>query len=184
MRVAIGGVSHETNTFSSTATGLAEFPRRTLLGGETLLRASRGVGNALGGMADAATALGWELVPLLFASATPGGRVKRGAFETLAHEITNGLTAALAAGPLDGVLLALHEAGRRVPEDFSVVGFDDVPEAAYFIPPLTTMRQDFAALGRRCIEAVLVRINGEPPLEADPLLPVLVVRASTARPPR
>jgi DNA-binding LacI/PurR family transcriptional regulator len=82
-----------------------------------------------------------------------------------------------------GVLLALHETGRRVPEDFSVVGFDDVPEAAYFIPPLTTMRQDFAALGRRCIEAVLVRINGEPPLEADPLLPVLVVRASTARAP-
>src|SRR5690606_29548383 len=52
-----------------------------------------------------------------------------------------------------GLLLALHEAGRSVPDSFSVVGFDDVPEAAYYLPPLTTMRQDFAALGRRCIEA-------------------------------
>jgi DNA-binding LacI/PurR family transcriptional regulator len=82
-----------------------------------------------------------------------------------------------------GVLLALHEAGRRVPEDFSVVGFDDVPEAAYLIPPLTTIRQDFTALGRRCIEAVLALINGEPPLEPEPLIPNLIVRESTAPPP-
>jgi DNA-binding LacI/PurR family transcriptional regulator len=82
-----------------------------------------------------------------------------------------------------GLLLALHEAGRRVPEEFSVVGFDDVPEAAYYIPPLTTMRQNFATLGRRCIEAVLVRIKGEPPRETEPLLPTLVVRGSTAPPP-
>lgn len=82
-----------------------------------------------------------------------------------------------------GVLLALHEAGRRVPEDFSVVGFDDVPEAAYLIPPLTTIRQDFTALGRRCIEAVLALINGEPPIEPEPLIPNLIVRSSTAPPP-
>lgn len=82
-----------------------------------------------------------------------------------------------------GLLLALHEAGRSVPDDFSVIGFDDVPEAAYFIPPLTTMRQDFGALGRRCIEALMVRLNGDPPRETDPLLPVLVERSSTARPP-
>lgn len=82
-----------------------------------------------------------------------------------------------------GLLLALHEAGRSVPDQFSVVGFDDVPEAAYLIPPLTTMRQDFGALGRRCIDALMVRINGEPPREVDPLLPVLVERASTAPAP-
>jgi len=82
-----------------------------------------------------------------------------------------------------GLLLALHEAGRVVPRDFSVVGFDDVPEAAYCIPPLTTMRQDFTKLGRRCIEALMVRINGEPPQEADPLLPVLIERSSTSRAP-
>jgi DNA-binding LacI/PurR family transcriptional regulator len=68
-----------------------------------------------------------------------------------------------------------------VPEDFSVVGFDDVPEAAYLIPPLTTIRQDFTALGRRCIEAVLALINGEPPIEPEPLIPNLIIRESTAR---
>ena len=47
-----------------------------------------------------------------------------------------------------GVLRALHERGRRVPEEISVVGFDDVPEAAYFIPPLTTVRPDFDAVAR------------------------------------
>ena len=41
--------------------------------------------------------------------------------------------------------------GRRVPDDVSVVGFDDLPEAAYFAPPLTTVRQDFAELGRRAM---------------------------------
>ena len=82
-----------------------------------------------------------------------------------------------------GVLLALHEAGRRVPEDFSVVGFDDVPEAAFFIPPLTTVRQDFTTLGRRCIEAVLALINGEDPREPEPIIPNLVVRSSTGPAP-
>ena len=78
-----------------------------------------------------------------------------------------------------GLLLALHESGRAVPQRFSVVGFDDVPEAAYLIPPLTTIRQDFSALGRRCIEAVLMRINGQPPRPTEPLIPGLVVRQST-----
>jgi DNA-binding LacI/PurR family transcriptional regulator len=83
-----------------------------------------------------------------------------------------------------GLLLALHEAGRRVPEDFSVIGFDDVPDAAYFIPPLTTIRQDFTALGRRCIQAVVALINGGPAIEPEPLTPTLVVRTSTGPAPR
>ena len=82
-----------------------------------------------------------------------------------------------------GVLLALHEAGRRVPEDVSVVGFDDVPEAAFFIPPLTTVRQDFTTLGRRCIQAILALINGETPIEPEPIIPNLVVRSSTGPAP-
>ncbi len=83
-----------------------------------------------------------------------------------------------------GVLLALHQAGRRVPEDFSVVGFDDVPEAAFLIPPLTTIRQDFTLLGRRCIEAVLALIHKEPSLDVDPIIPNLVIRESTAPAPQ
>ena len=54
-----------------------------------------------------------------------------------------------------GVMRALHEAGRRVPDDVSIVGFDDMPEAAYFTPPLTTVRQDFDELGRRSLALLL-----------------------------
>lgn len=46
-----------------------------------------------------------------------------------------------------GLLWAIHESGRRVPDDVSVIGFDDIPEAAFLTPPLTTVRQDFTALG-------------------------------------
>ena len=50
-----------------------------------------------------------------------------------------------------GVIRALHELGLRIPDDLSVVGFDDIPEAAYFTPPLTTVRQDFNEVGRRAL---------------------------------
>ena len=82
-----------------------------------------------------------------------------------------------------GALRALAEAGRRVPEDVSVVGFDDIPEAAYSQPPLTTIRQDFAALGREAVRLIVGAIGGEePPSTLVP--PRLVVRGSTARLPR
>lgn len=83
-----------------------------------------------------------------------------------------------------GLLRALHEAGREVPRDLSVVGFDDIPEAAYFTPPLTTVRQDFAELGRRCLHILLARIEGESGPSRVVVAPELVVRASTAAAPR
>jgi DNA-binding LacI/PurR family transcriptional regulator len=58
-----------------------------------------------------------------------------------------------------GALRALHEAGRRVPRDVSVVGFDDVPEAPYLLPPLTTVRQDFAELGRHSLDLLVDQIS-------------------------
>jgi len=80
-----------------------------------------------------------------------------------------------------GLLRRLHEAGRDVPRDLSIVGFDDIPEAAYFTPPLTTVRQDFPELGRRCLHVLLARIEGEPrSIERVVVAPELVVRASTA----
>ncbi len=54
-----------------------------------------------------------------------------------------------------GVLRALHERGRRVPEDVAVVGFDDTPEAACFVPPLTTVRQDFRELGQVAVQILV-----------------------------
>jgi DNA-binding LacI/PurR family transcriptional regulator len=82
-----------------------------------------------------------------------------------------------------GVLRALHEAGRRVPEDVSIVGFDDVPEAAFFTPPLTTVRQPFDLVGRRSVECLLDLANGvTPATERVMLAPELVIRDSATRP--
>jgi DNA-binding LacI/PurR family transcriptional regulator len=80
-----------------------------------------------------------------------------------------------------GLLRALHEHGRDVPGDISVVGFDDVPEAEFFSPPLTTIRQDFAEMGRRGLHLLLAQIDGhEDPLRRETVPATLVERASTA----
>jgi DNA-binding LacI/PurR family transcriptional regulator len=82
-----------------------------------------------------------------------------------------------------GVLRALHEAGRAVPDEISVVGFDDLPEARFFVPALTTVRQDFAELGRRVME-ILARVLDRDERPTVDLVPSqLRVRESTA-PPR
>jgi DNA-binding LacI/PurR family transcriptional regulator len=82
-----------------------------------------------------------------------------------------------------GVLRALGEHGRRVPEDISVVGFDDIPESAYFAPPLTTVRQPFDAVGRRSLRSLLDQIeSGQAAVDRVVIAPELVVRASTTRP--
>ena len=58
-----------------------------------------------------------------------------------------------------GVLRSLNEAGRRVPDEISIVGFDEIPEAAYFTPPLTTVRQDFNEMGRLSLHVLLEQIE-------------------------
>jgi DNA-binding LacI/PurR family transcriptional regulator len=78
-----------------------------------------------------------------------------------------------------GLLRALNEAGRSVPGNVSVVGFDDIPEAAYLIPPLTTVRQDFTAVGARAIEIIQAALAGAASPERL-IKPELVVRASSA----
>ncbi len=77
-----------------------------------------------------------------------------------------------------GLLAAFHDEGLSVPGDVSVVGFDDLPEAPYFTPPLTTVRQDFAELGRRGVQLVLAQRRGEA-FHTEPVMPQLIVRGST-----
>ncbi|NUP22451.1 MAG: substrate-binding domain-containing protein, partial [Streptomyces sp.] len=82
-----------------------------------------------------------------------------------------------------GLLRALHERGRRVPEDVSVIGFDDIAEASSFQPPLTTVHQDFAEVGRLCVQAVLRKMRHNATPHGTTLVPTrLIVRASTAAP--
>lgn len=76
-----------------------------------------------------------------------------------------------------GVLHAFADRGVRVPADVALVGFDDIPEAAHFTPPLTTVRQDFATLGQRVLEAVVVVLGGGAVADRT-VEPELVVRAS------
>ncbi len=84
-----------------------------------------------------------------------------------------------------GLLRHLHEEGLEVPGDVSVVGFDDVPEAAYFTPPLTTVRQDFGAVGRKCLKLLLRQIERRDRAWKREVVPAkLIVRRSTSAPLR
>ncbi len=79
-----------------------------------------------------------------------------------------------------GLLHGLAEKGVRVPDDISIVGFDDLPEARHFTPPLTTVRQDFHRLGQRTVDALVAAIEGREAPQRTLIDPELVVRNSTA----
>jgi DNA-binding LacI/PurR family transcriptional regulator len=82
-----------------------------------------------------------------------------------------------------GIIRALSERGLRVPGDVSVIGFDDVPEAGYYLPPLTTVRQDFGVLGRQALSTLIDRMSGSIPAGLRVrVAPELIVRASAAGP--
>lgn len=81
-----------------------------------------------------------------------------------------------------GLIHGLRDRGVRVPLQVSVVGFDDVPEARHLHPPLTTVRQDFHALGELCVASLLAALAGAEPPRHQLLAPESVVRDSTARP--
>ena len=85
-----------------------------------------------------------------------------------------------------GLIRALREAGLRVPDDVSVVGFDDIPLAEYSHPPLTTVSLDFERLGRELVRVLAEQLSGPAPASVPRVvLPTrLVVRATTGPPPR
>jgi LacI family repressor for deo operon, udp, cdd, tsx, nupC, and nupG len=82
-----------------------------------------------------------------------------------------------------GLIARLMSAGVDVPGDISVIGFDDIEMSEFYIPALTTIRQDRHLLGRRAAEVLLTRLrNPGSPVEEEKKIPVeLVVRASTSR---
>ena len=83
-----------------------------------------------------------------------------------------------------GAIRAVAEAGRSVPDDVSIVGFDDIQLAGHVHPPLTTLRQDKAGLGAEAGRALMALIDGQTDLPEAVTLPVeLIVRGSTTAPP-
>lgn len=81
-----------------------------------------------------------------------------------------------------GVLYAAHRAGRTVPGDLSVIGFDDSPLAAYHVPPLTTVDLDFRGVGRGAFELVRRKLEGGPRLRPVWRSPELIVRETSGPP--
>ncbi len=83
-----------------------------------------------------------------------------------------------------GAIRAIKEAGLSVPQDISVVGFDDIRDAAYHTPSLTTVRQPLRKMGEIAAQTLLERVEGRKDYPASiPIEPVLVVRESTGPPP-
>jgi DNA-binding LacI/PurR family transcriptional regulator len=135
------------------------------------------------GWRRALTEAGAEIPPLMPADWSAASGYHAGQF--LAR--MNDVTAVFAANDhlALGILRALHERGRRVPEDVSIVGFDDVPEAAYYIPPLTTVRPDFDAAATAALDLLLTQIRaGSRGHERRVLPPTLISRDSVVPPAR
>jgi DNA-binding LacI/PurR family transcriptional regulator len=83
-----------------------------------------------------------------------------------------------------GAIRAIQEQGLRVPQDISVMGFDDIPGAAFHTPSLTTVRQPLSRMGEVAAESLLDRIEGNKEYPAEIAIePELVVRESTAQAP-
>lgn len=81
-----------------------------------------------------------------------------------------------------GLIHAIRDEGYDVPRDVSIVGFDDIPEAPHFWPPLTTVRQDFDELGRRCVARLLGNLEVDTVGYRGSIDPELIIRKSTGPP--
>ncbi|GAA3152757.1 LacI family DNA-binding transcriptional regulator [Nonomuraea roseoviolacea subsp. carminata] len=133
------------------------------------------------GWREALEAAGAPVPEIVESDETPGSGLQAGAYLARRGDVT-----AVLCGNDEvafGVIRAFQDEGLRVPEDVSVVGFDDHPLAEIWTPSLTTMRQDFAELGRMAVDFLLGRLAGVP-VEATHSTPRLVIRESAAPPAR
>ncbi|WP_158862429.1 LacI family DNA-binding transcriptional regulator [Leifsonia sp. AG29] len=132
----------------------------------------------VGGWALELEAAGLEAIPAFEGDWTAESGYRRG-LEALDDDRVTAVFASNDQMAL-GVYHAAYERGLRIPEDLSVVGFDDIPEAAHFWPPLTTVLQDFTELGRRSVGSLVAEIEGGQEPTPVSIRPELVVRRSTA----
>ncbi|MFF3439552.1 LacI family DNA-binding transcriptional regulator [Streptosporangium sp. NPDC002721] len=132
------------------------------------------------GWREVLTAAGRPVPELLSGDWSPRSGYEAG----LRLAATPGVTAVFVANDQMalGALRAFAELGVRVPEQLSIVGFDDIPESEFFTPPLTTIRQDFGAVGKYSIEVLLrqMEAGAEWSHERHVVPPRFVARASTA----
>src|SRR5688572_8504466 len=114
VRIAIGGIIHETNTFCAGLTTLDDFKRIQWAEGAEVIGLHRGVRSDLGGMIAAAERLGVELVPTFVATTEPSGTISADALHTMLDMLLDGIRT---AGKVDAVSLALHGAGVAEGDD-------------------------------------------------------------------
>ena len=208
MRVAIGGISHESSTFTNVATTLDSFRERSYLHGAAIVERFTGVNTPIGGFIEGAEAHGFEAVPTMLAEAFPSAPTPRPIFDRLVGELLDGIEA---AGAIDGVLLELHgamvaegiddaeghilEAVRRlVGPDMPVVGQLDIHSnvshamietADVLIGRETYPEVDMAPRGRECADVLvrMVREGVRPTMALHQLPLVWGMNQVTAHPP-
>lgn len=106
-RVLVAGFRHETNTFSKLATDLAAYQARDLYYGDDIVPQFRGTRSEIAAIIDAGKQHGWQIVPAVFADATPSGKVTKEVFDHVASVLLKALDQ---HGPFDAILLCLHGA--------------------------------------------------------------------------
>ena len=131
-RVIVGGISHETSTFTPIVTTLESYQQRHLLRGLEMLEVLRGTNTTIGGYIDGAAKRGFDLIPTLLASAQTSAPTPRSLFDSFVEELLEGIDA---AGSIDGVLLDLH--GSMCVGDLD--GADGLPDAEGYL--LAQIRQ-------------------------------------------
>jgi DNA-binding LacI/PurR family transcriptional regulator len=133
------------------------------------------------GWRSALVAAGAEVPPTIEADWSPNSGYRAGLLLARMPEVT----AVFAANDQIalGIIAAMHEQGRRLPADLSIVGFDDTPESAYFTPPLTTVRPNFVDVGSHALRLLVEQIDsGARSARQCTIQPELVVRSSVIRP--
>jgi microcystin degradation protein MlrC len=141
MRIVTGTISHETNVLSNIVTDLAEFRKRHLLYGEALFEHFTGTKTPAGGIIDGCRTHGFELIPTVFAAATPSGTITAEAFETILSDILAGIRH---TPDIDAVVLHLHGAGvSEIYPDIEGKVLEDVRHMVGAIPLVATF--DFHA---------------------------------------